>query len=89
MERAYASTRKLRNRRRLMQMDIPTLILATSTDELVDHPTIERAVHLMPKAEMKLFGPESAHEIFREVDDVRDAALGACFAFLDRMAPRK
>ena len=89
VERAYASTRKLRNRRRLMQMDIPTLILATSTDELVDHPTIERAVHLMPKAEMKLFGPESAHEIFRGVDDVRDSALDACFAFLDRVAPRK
>ena len=68
-------------------MDVPILILATSTDELVDHPTIERAVGLMPKAELKLFGPESAHEIFREVDDVRDSALNACFSFLDRVAP--
>ena len=88
VERAYASTRLLRNRQRLMKMDIPILVLATSTDELVDNPTIERAVHLMPDAEMKLFGPESAHEIFREVDDVRARALDACFAFLDRVAPK-
>ncbi|MEO9635938.1 MAG: alpha/beta hydrolase [Parasphingorhabdus sp.] len=87
VERAYASTRKLRNRKRLMQMKIPILVLATSTDELVDHATIERAVHWTPNAEMKLFGAESAHEIFREVDDVRQAALAACYAFLDRVAP--
>lgn len=89
VERAYSSTRSLRNRKRLMQMDIPVLVLATSTDELVDHPTIERAVHLMPKAEMKLFGAESAHEIFREDDQVRDDALDSCFSFLDRVAPKK
>jgi lysophospholipase len=89
VERAYASTRSLRNRRRLMRMEIPILVLATSTDELVDHPTIEHAVHLMPKAEMKLFGPEAAHEIFREVDDVRNDALNACFSFLDRVAPKQ
>lgn len=88
VERAYASTRLLRNRQKLMRMDIPVLVLATATDELVDHATIERAVHLLPKAEMKLFGPESAHEIFREVDEVRNAALDSCFAFLDRVAPR-
>ena len=89
VERAYASTRLLRNRKRLGQMEIPTLVLATSTDELVDHPTIERAVHLMPNAEMKLFGAEAAHEIFREVDDIRNAALDACFTFLDRVAPKR
>lgn len=88
VERAYASTRKLRNRKRLMQMKTPILVLATSTDELVDHATIERAVHWTPNAEMKLFGAESAHEIFREVDDVRQAALTACYAFLDRVAPK-
>jgi len=88
VERAYSSTRQLRNRRRLMQLDIPVLVLATSTDELVDHPTIERAVHLMPAAEMKLYGAESAHEIFREVDDVRNDALASCFSFLDRVAPK-
>ncbi|NRD88548.1 lysophospholipase [Sphingopyxis sp. BSNA05] len=88
VERAYSSTRLLHNRKRLMQMDIPLLVLATSTDELVDHPTIERAVHLMPRAELKLYGAESAHEIFREVDEVRNDALASCFSFLDRVAPK-
>ncbi len=87
VERAYASTRLLRNRKKLRQMNIPILILATSTDELVDHKTIERAVHLLPKAELKLFGEECAHEIFREVDAVRNEALDTCLAFLDRVAP--
>ncbi|AMO72281.1 alpha/beta fold hydrolase [Sphingorhabdus sp. M41] len=89
VERAYASTRRLRNRQRLVKMEIPILVLATSTDELVDHATIERAVHLMPKVELKLFGAEAAHEIFREVDEVRNDALNTCFSFLDRVAPPK
>jgi len=89
VERAYASTRSLRNRKRLSAVDIPILVLATSTDELIDHATIERAVHLLPHAQMKLFGKECAHEIFREVDAVRDEALRASFAFLDEVAPRR
>ncbi len=89
VERAYASTRHLRNRKHLEEMDIATLVLATATDELVDHATIERAVHLMPRAEMKLFGKECAHEIYREADPVRDEALQASFEFLDRVAPSK
>ncbi|MEH6789033.1 alpha/beta hydrolase [Parasphingorhabdus sp.] len=89
VERAYASTRRLRNRQRLMRVDVPLLVLATATDELVDHATIERAVHLLPRAEMKLFGPECAHEILREVDVVREEALASCFAFLDRVAPQQ
>ncbi|MEO9601392.1 alpha/beta hydrolase [Parasphingorhabdus sp.] len=88
VERTYASTKLLRNRKRLTQMGTPILVLATSSDELVDHPTIKRAVHLIPKAEMKLFGPEAAHEILREADAVRDDALHACFAFLDRVVPK-
>ncbi|VWX58816.1 alpha/beta fold hydrolase [Sphingorhabdus sp. 109] len=88
VERAYSSTRQLRHRNRLMQMDLPVLVLATSTDELVDHPTIERAVHLIPRAELKLYGAEAAHEIFREVDQVRNDALASCFSFLDRVTPK-
>ena len=87
VERAYASTRSLRNRHNLCAVETPILFLATSADELVDHPTIERAVHLIPRAEMKLFGEECAHEIFREVDAVRNEALSASFRFLDKVAP--
>ncbi len=89
VDRAYASARKLRGRAGLKGMDIPILVLATSTDRLVDHATIEHAVHHLPHAEMKLFGDECAHEIFREVDAVREEALDSCFAFLDRAAPAR
>lgn len=89
VERAYSSTRQLRNRKHLEAADTPVLVLATSTDELVDHATIERAVHLLPQAEMKLFGKECAHEVYREADPVRDEALQVSFEFLDRVAPSK
>lgn len=88
VERAYASSHRLRNRVKLQAMKIPALFLATSADELVDHSMIERAVHILPNAEMTLFGEESAHEILREVDDVRNIALASCFEFLDRVAPK-
>lgn len=87
VERAYASARQLRNKNKLKATDIPILVLATSADELVDHATIERAVHILPRAEMKLFGEECAHEIYRECDAVRNEALRAGFAFLDIVAP--
>jgi len=87
VERAYHSARQLRDRKALESMMTPILVLATKNDALVDHATIERAVHLLPKAEMKLFGDECAHEIFREVDAVRNEALNACYDFLDRVAP--
>lgn len=87
VERAYSSTRGLRNRKHLEAVDVPILVLATIVDELVDHATIERAVHLLLNAEMKLFGKECAHEIYREADPVRNEALQASFEFLDRVAP--
>src|SRR5690606_15303292 len=87
VERAYASARRLRDKQRLEAVDTPVFGLATAIDELVDNATIERAVQLRPHAEMKLFGPECAHEIYREVDDVRNGALQASFEFLDRVAP--
>ncbi|MEP3226974.1 MAG: alpha/beta hydrolase [Parasphingorhabdus sp.] len=88
VERAYSSTRGLRNRKHLEVVDIPILFLATAVDELVDHATIERAVHLLPHAEMKLFGKECAHEVYREIDAVRNEALRASFDFLDKVAPQ-
>lgn len=87
VERAYSSARGLRNRKRLEAVYTPVFVLATETDGLVDHAAIERAVHLMPHTEMKLFGEECAHEIYREADPVRNAALQASFEFLDRVSP--
>lgn len=87
VERAYSSARKLGNPFHLRKVESPVLFLVTSVDELVDNAKIEMVHQLLPKSEMKMFGEECAHEIFREVDEVREAALETSFEFLDRMAP--
>ena len=68
-------------------MESPVLFLVTSVDELVDNAKIEMVHQILPRSEIKMFGEECAHEIFREVDEVREAALGTTFEFLDRVAP--
>lgn len=88
VERAYSSARKIRNPFHLRKVMSPVLFLVTSVDELVDNATIEMVHQLLPKSELKMFGEECAHEIFREVDEVRDAALDTSFEFLDRVAPK-
>lgn len=59
----------------------PTLILATPTDRLVDARAIARAAARMPDTELRWF-PAAAHELLRERDDIRRAALGMIDAFL-------
>ena len=87
VERAYASARKLHNPIHLRKIKSPILFFATSVDELVDNAAIEIAHQLVPRSELKLFGPEWPHEIFREVDAVRNEALRTSFTFLDKVAP--
>ena len=87
VERAYSSARKLSNPFHLRKVQSPVLFLVTSVDELVDNAKIEMVHQLLPKSEIKMFGEECAHEVFRESDDVREAALGTSFEFLDRVVP--
>lgn len=87
VERAYSSARSLSNPFHLRKVESPVLFLVTSVDELVDNARIEIVHQLLPQSEIKMFGEECAHEIFREVDEVRGAALGTSFEFLDRVAP--
>jgi lysophospholipase len=86
VERAYSSARKLGNPFHLRKVESPVLFLVTSVDELVDNAKIEMVHQILPRSEIKMFGEECAHEIFREVDEVREAALGTTFEFLDRVA---
>lgn len=89
VERAYASARTLQKHPiKLHKVKTPLLFLATSADELVDNAVIEFAHQLLPNSELKLFGEECGHEIYREEDKVRDEALRASFAFLDKVAPK-
>ena len=87
VERAYASTRVLEAEGAMEGVEIPVLIISTSNDKLVSHAAAERAAKRLPKGEIIAFGPESHHEILREVDAVRDRAMEGIDEFLDRVAP--
>lgn len=84
---AYRSTLALEEPGRLEDVATPILLLAAKQDRLVDARAIERAAKRLPNAKLRVWGPESAHEILREVDPVRDAALAEIDAFLAAHAP--
>lgn len=63
---------------------VPVLVLSTRADRLVSHRAAAKAAGMMPRGELVMFGPEARHEILREVDAVRDRALGAIDGFIDR-----
>ena len=72
----------------LESVELPIHIVATTADRLVGVGAIRRAERRLPAAETLWFGPEAAHEIWREADPVRDRALSSADAFLDRVCPR-
>jgi lysophospholipase len=79
---AYRSTLALEAPGRLEHVATPILLLAARYDRLVDSRAIERAARRLPNARLRVWGRESAHEILREADPVRDAALAEIDAFL-------
>lgn len=87
VERGYASMRVLDTAGSLEGVETPVLLVATSADKLVDIEAIRIAADRLPNGELVEFGNESAHEILREVDAVRDRAMDAIASFLDRVAP--
>lgn len=87
VERAYASFRAVFARGVLEHVQVPVLMLAARHDRLVKFAAIERACRRLPDCELIAFGPESRHEILREVDPVRNRAMTAMARFLDRAAP--
>lgn len=86
VERAYASMRLLARPDVLAKIRVPVLIVATDDDKLVGWKAIARAATLLPDCELVHFGKEARHEILREADPVRDRALVACDAMLNRVA---
>ena len=87
VERAYASVRGLGRKGLLESLQLPVLIVGTDHDGLVSFAAIEDYVRRLPQGELCRFGPEARHEILREIDPVRDKALAAISAFLDRTVP--
>ncbi|WP_318781352.1 serine aminopeptidase domain-containing protein [Sphingomonas aliaeris] len=84
---AFASTRVSRADPRLAAMTVPTLLIVAEADKLVDPAAALAIAKWLPHAEVLRFGTESAHEVLREADGVRDRALAAIDAFLARAAP--
>ena len=70
----------------LARVDIPVLLLAAERDRLVSTRAIARAARGLPRAELEVY-PDAAHEILREADPIRLAAMARIDAFLDAHAP--
>ena len=79
---AFASTRKLREDPRLAALAVPVLLLVADNDKLVAPKASYQVAAKLPDARVVRFGTESAHEILREVDAVRNRAIGEIDIFL-------
>lgn len=84
---AFRSTRELRESPALATMAVPVLLLVAEADKLVDPKAALAVAARLPDAHVVRFGGESAHEILRESDPVRDRALAEIDGFLARRAP--
>lgn len=86
LSQAFAGTAALEADPRLDALATPILMLVAEADGLVDARAAIRIATCLPKAELVRFGRDSAHEILREADPVRDRALAAIDTFLDAHA---
>jgi lysophospholipase len=69
---------------RLAEIRLPILTLAAKRERLVSNAEIRRVAGALPNAEIETFA--GAHEILRENDPVRSAALQRIDAFLEKHA---
>jgi len=83
---AMASGRSLFRRGVLEKADLPVYIIATTADRLVSVRATRQAQARLPNARALWFGDESAHEILREVDAIRDKAFAGIDQFLEGVA---
>ncbi len=89
IERSFAAMADTGRRGALEAVRAPILILATSADRLVSWRAIRKVAARLPNARLVVYGKEARHEILREADTVRNAALAEIDAFLDQAAPAK
>ena len=85
----FKSMRELRANPRLKTMAVPTLVLVADADGLVDPKAAWAVAAKLPDARVVRFGKESAHEILREADKVRNRAIGEIDLFLAARAPKR
>jgi len=89
IERSYAAMAETRACGALDEVRTPVLILATRADRLVSWRVTRRVAKRLPNARLVAFGREARHEILREVDPVRNAALAEIDKFLDAESPAR
>ena len=87
LARAFESTRTAAADPRLAELHTPVLMLLAEADRLVDPQAALRVAARLPDAQVVRFGKEARHEILREADAVRGAALDAIDRFLAVRAP--
>ncbi len=83
---AFASTRQLRNDPRLKAMRVPTLMIVAMADQLVQPRAALAVSARLPDVRVLKLGRESAHEVLREADPVRNRAIGEIDIFLSSRA---
>jgi lysophospholipase len=86
MRAAYRSAAAAFTPERLAQVETPLLLLGAESDRLVSAAAIKRVAGEIPDAQLEMF-TASGHEILREADPIRLAALARIDAFLDEKAP--
>ncbi|TCP89865.1 lysophospholipase [Sphingomonas sp. PP-CE-1A-559] len=82
LAQGFAGAAALATDARVESIDTPVLMLIAEADKLVDPRAALRLAARLRNAQVVRFGPESAHEILREADGVRDRALSAIDSFL-------
>lgn len=85
---AHRSTQQSAEPGGLESVTTPLLIIGTDGDQLVSPRAIRTFAARLPHARLHMFDKEVAHEILREADGPRDAALAMIDAFLDEVQPR-
>jgi lysophospholipase len=78
------SARKF-TKRNLGKVDLPVLLIGAERDRLVSAEAIRSAAAALPRAELQMYDG-CAHEILRERDETRLAAMARIHAFLDAHA---
>lgn len=86
---AFRSMRELRESPRLKKMAVPVLMLVAKADGLVDAKAALKIGAKLRDARIVSFGDESAHEILREADPVRNRAIGEIDLFLAARAQQR
>ncbi|MEO8374349.1 MAG: alpha/beta hydrolase [Sphingomonas bacterium] len=79
---AFQSTRRLRDDSRLRSMSVPVLMIIAESDKLVNPRAASQVAAKLPDVRVVRFGSESAHEVLREADAVRNRAIGEIDIFL-------